>query len=300
MRIKLSRTLLQYSNTEYLHSSSDSITTFQANNNDSVTTAIGRPFKLSAPFDSSMALTILVLLTALFFMGFFSIYIRHFTNEPTAVVAGDDDDHRRRRNLPASSTTIYRSCRKGMDSSTIESLPLISYGGAAKHLMEDCSICLTEFEVSELVRLIPYCRHIFHKHCLDTWLSSHVTCPLCRSTQFFKKADELCLVVDDVENGNGASEGSTVDEVCLDVVDVENENGVSEESMVQECDTSRNVRSSCSSSNYSITIVDFLRWSREALDRRLPDLFDRVRGENSFDSFHTVVTCSINNILTRG
>ncbi|KAM3303025.1 RING-H2 finger protein ATL57 [Capsicum chacoense] len=228
MRIKLSRTLLQYSNTEYLHSSSDSITTFQANNNDSVTTAIGRPFKLSAPFDSSMALTILVLLTALFFMGFFSIYIRHFTNEPTAVVAGDDDDHRRRRNLPAtSSTNVHRSCRKGMDSSTIESLPLISYGGAAKHLMEDCSICLTEFEVSELVRLIPYCRHMFHKHCLDTWLSSHVTCPLCRSTQFFKKADELCLVVDDVENGNGASEGSTV----------------------QECDTCRNIRRSCSFSN---------------------------------------------------
>ncbi|PHT35081.1 hypothetical protein CQW23_26881 [Capsicum baccatum] len=185
-----------------------------------------------------MALTILVLLTALFFMGFFSIYIRHFTNEPTAVVAGDDDDHRRRRNLPATSTTnVHRSGRKGMDSSTIESLPLISYGGAAKHLMEDCSICLTEFEV---------------------------------------------------------------DEVCLDIVDVEDENGVSEESTVQECDTSGNVRSSCSSSNDSITIVDFLWWSREAPDRRLPDLFDRVRGENSFDSFHTVVTCSINNILTRG
>ncbi|KAF3639903.1 putative coiled-coil domain-containing protein-like [Capsicum annuum] len=228
MRIKLSRTLLQYSNTEYLHSSSDSITTFQANNNDSVTTAIGRPFKLSAPFDSSMALTILVLLTALFFMGFFSIYIRHFTNEPTAVVAGDDDDDRRRRNLPASSSTnVHRSCRKGIDSSTIQSLPLVSYGGASKHLIEDCPICLTEFEASELIRLIPYCRHVFHQQCLDTWLSSHVTCPLCRSTQFFKKADDL----------------------YLDVVEVENGNGVSGESTVQECDTCRNIRRSCSFSN---------------------------------------------------
>ncbi|XP_055834548.1 RING-H2 finger protein ATL57 isoform X2 [Solanum dulcamara] len=222
------RVLLQYSSPEILHSSissSDPTITFHPMNDSAAATAIGRPFKFSAPFDSSMGLTILVLLTALFFMGFFSIYIRHFAGDTTTSAS---DERRRRNQSPSSSSSAApRSCRKGMDPSTVQSLPLISYGGAAKHLIEDCPICLTEFEVSELVRLIPYCRHVFHQQCLDTWLASHVTCPLCRSTQFFKE----------------------VDEVCLDIVDVRNENGVSERSTVQECDTCRSIRRSCSSSD---------------------------------------------------
>ncbi|XP_059314754.1 RING-H2 finger protein ATL57 isoform X4 [Lycium ferocissimum] len=128
-----------------------------------------------------------------------------------------DANDRSRRHL---SQPSHRSCRKGMDPAAVRSLPLVTYRGAAEHLIEDCPICLAEFEVNELVRLIPYCRHVFHQQCLDTWLASHVTCPLCRSTQFFKK----------------------VDEVRLDVVEVER-------STVQECDTCRNIRRSCSSSS---------------------------------------------------
>ncbi|OIT40313.1 ring-h2 finger protein atl57 [Nicotiana attenuata] len=218
------RRLLLQANTETttttLHSTmSSSDPTFQPMN-DSVASAMSRPFKLTAPFDSSMALTILVLLTALFFMGFFSIYIRHFTADVTPA-------DRRRRNLSPPSTSGHSSCRKGVDPAIIQSLPLVSYRGPAEHLIEDCPICLTEFEASELVKLIPYCRHVFHQQCLDTWLASHVSCPLCRSTQFFKKADE----------------------VCLDVVEVESSNGGSGISTVQECDTCRNIRRSCSYSN---------------------------------------------------
>ncbi|XP_059314753.1 RING-H2 finger protein ATL57 isoform X3 [Lycium ferocissimum] len=197
--------------------SSDPTTFFQPMMNDSVATAIGRPFKLSAPFDSSITLIILVLLTALFFMGFFYIYIRYFTGETSPSSPSDADDRRRIR---LSQPSLHRSCRKGMDPAAVRSLPLVTYRGAAEHLIEDCPICLAEFEVNELVRLIPYCRHVFHQQCLDTWLASHVTCPLCRSTQFFKK----------------------VDEVRLDVVEVER-------STVQECDTCRNIRRSCSSSS---------------------------------------------------
>lgn len=46
-----------------------------------------------SPLDSSMALTIFILLIALFFMGFFSIYIRHFADDSTAEMASM---HRRR------------------------------------------------------------------------------------------------------------------------------------------------------------------------------------------------------------
>ncbi|CAL5426433.1 unnamed protein product [Camellia sinensis] len=168
--------------------------------NGSSSTLTNRPFKPNYPFDSSMALAALVLLTALFFMGFFSAY------------------RRRRRPPPPLLPSTYP---KGLDPSAVRSLPLISYRGDAKHPI-DCAICLSEFEEREGIKLIPYCRHVFHAECIDKWLCSHVSCPLCRSTQLFGGVEEVCLGVsqgeeggdDDDDHGGGVGEdqgGSTVE-----------------------------------------------------------------------------------------
>ncbi|GAV79711.1 zf-RING_2 domain-containing protein, partial [Cephalotus follicularis] len=45
----------------------------------------------------------------------------------------------------------------------------------------DCSVCLNEFQEDEALRLLPKCSHAFHVPCIDTWLKSHTTCPLCRA-----------------------------------------------------------------------------------------------------------------------
>ncbi|XP_018463272.2 RING-H2 finger protein ATL54 [Raphanus sativus] len=45
----------------------------------------------------------------------------------------------------------------------------------------DCSVCLSEFEEEETLRLLPKCRHAFHVPCIDTWLRSHTNCPVCRA-----------------------------------------------------------------------------------------------------------------------
>lgn len=45
----------------------------------------------------------------------------------------------------------------------------------------DCSVCLSEFEEDETLRLLPKCNHAFHLYCIDTWLRSHTNCPLCRA-----------------------------------------------------------------------------------------------------------------------
>ncbi|KAI3461354.1 hypothetical protein Pfo_018017 [Paulownia fortunei] len=151
--------------------------------NSSSTAAVRRPFNPNTHFDSSMALTILVLLTALFFMGFFSVYIRRFT-------AAEDPS-------PPSPASVSRrpppppNHKRGLDPSAVNSLPLVAYGKAARHQMiDDCPICLSEFQERETVKLIPYCGHVFHSRCIDTWLSLHVTCPLCRSAQLFKRVEE--------------------------------------------------------------------------------------------------------------
>ncbi|KAI5666453.1 hypothetical protein M9H77_16306 [Catharanthus roseus] len=174
-----------------------------------------------SPLDSSMALTILVLLTAIFFMGFFSIYIRRSAQEESAAAA---DTRRHRRHSPrlsSSSSGLINNNRKGkgLDPTVVQALPLISYCEDAKQLITDCPICLTEFQENEIVKMIPHCKHVFHPPCLDTWLSSHVSCPLCRSTQLLllekdDDNDEVCLDVKEVEGSTSRielREGLTVD-----------------------------------------------------------------------------------------
>jgi hypothetical protein len=45
----------------------------------------------------------------------------------------------------------------------------------------ECSVCLSEFQEDESLRLLPKCSHAFHIPCIDTWLRSHKNCPLCRA-----------------------------------------------------------------------------------------------------------------------
>ncbi|KAL6602810.1 hypothetical protein ACP70R_043171 [Stipagrostis hirtigluma subsp. patula] len=44
-----------------------------------------------------------------------------------------------------------------------------------------CSVCLGTVQPGEMVRRLPLCKHLYHVECIDMWLASHATCPLCRS-----------------------------------------------------------------------------------------------------------------------
>ncbi|RWW33443.1 hypothetical protein GW17_00001834 [Ensete ventricosum] len=45
----------------------------------------------------------------------------------------------------------------------------------------ECAICLSAVEEGETVRTLPSCKHLFHVGCIDMWLGSHSTCPVCRT-----------------------------------------------------------------------------------------------------------------------
>jgi E3 ubiquitin-protein ligase ATL7/58/59 len=42
-----------------------------------------------------------------------------------------------------------------------------------------CSICLGKYKAGEVLRRLP-CLHSFHQPCIDAWMASDSTCPICR------------------------------------------------------------------------------------------------------------------------
>ena len=59
-----------------------------------------------------------------------------------------------------------------------------------------CSICLENYEVGEMVRVLP-CRHVFHTDCIVPWLTTRASCcPLC-------KAD---IIDNQISHGDGRSQ----------------------------------------------------------------------------------------------
>ncbi|KAE8716531.1 RING-H2 finger protein ATL46 [Hibiscus syriacus] len=79
----------------------------------------------------------------------------------------------------------------GLDQSFIDALPVFLY----KEIMglkepSDCAVCLCEFLEEDKLRLLPLCSHAFHIDCIDTWLMSNSTCPLCREVQMMEKGEK--------------------------------------------------------------------------------------------------------------
>ncbi|CAN6194948.1 unnamed protein product [Urochloa humidicola] len=85
-----------------------------------------------------------------------------------AAVAGDNNNPEGRR--------------AGVD---IAKLPEFAYTESARrddgNGAAQCSVCLGTVLAGEMVRRLPMCKHLYHVECIDMWLASHTTCPLCRA-----------------------------------------------------------------------------------------------------------------------
>ncbi|KAJ0471562.1 putative transcription factor C2H2 family [Helianthus annuus] len=82
----------------------------------------------------------------------------------------------------------YRSFSSGLNASILNSLPVFVYSKSkskskinANNVVEDCCVCLSEFEERDQCLVLPNCKHCFHSGCIHMWFSNHSTCPLCRS-----------------------------------------------------------------------------------------------------------------------
>ncbi|XP_052192175.1 E3 ubiquitin-protein ligase ATL4-like [Diospyros lotus] len=88
----------------------------------------------------------------------------------------------------------------------INSLPLFTFGSVTGNITGgDCPVCLSKFEKNDRLRLLPLCCHAFHMQCIDAWLSSNQTCPLCRSTVHPTEADVMNKILSSTDHERGNS-----------------------------------------------------------------------------------------------
>ena len=135
-------------------------------------------------YNSPMATALIVMIIVFFTVGFVSVYLRHFlaclgvrpyTGTHRGIGGGVHFGGWNRETPP----------QRGLDPSIINTFPTFLYSDVKIHRVGkttplECAICLNEFHDHEILRLLPKCNHVFHPHCVDPWLASHVTCPVCR------------------------------------------------------------------------------------------------------------------------
>ncbi|KAG9445473.1 hypothetical protein H6P81_016813 [Aristolochia fimbriata] len=100
-----------------------------------------------------------------------------------------------------------RLAATGLKKRALRQIPVTVYGSGGCNSPADCPICLGEFVDGEKVRVLPKCKHEFHVRCIDTWLTSHSSCPTCRNSllQDRPPAAATAAALTELEAGNRSS-----------------------------------------------------------------------------------------------
>ncbi|KAM7527652.1 hypothetical protein LguiB_031062 [Lonicera macranthoides] len=156
-------------------------------------------------------------------------------------------------------TTLSSIPSKGLDSSLIASLPLFMFkkDNYKPGSETECVICLSVFEEEEVGRKLPNCGHVFHVECIDMWLHSHSTCPVCRDPVVYEddkfKGDDLRGNENSVELTGGIMEnGESTLEIVVGVPSLESENVVVNGGSLSACSSSSSLSSQSSALSGSL------------------------------------------------
>ncbi|KAG8367675.1 hypothetical protein BUALT_Bualt16G0097600 [Buddleja alternifolia] len=128
---------------------------------------------------NSIVLLIIIILSIIFFIsGLLHLLVRLLLRPPNR----DPNEMENLTSLQGQLQQLFHLHDSGVDQSFIDTLPIFNYKAiiGVKDPF-DCAVCLCEFELEDELRLLPKCSHAFHMNCIDTWLLSHSTCPICRA-----------------------------------------------------------------------------------------------------------------------
>ncbi|KAL6969481.1 RING-type E3 ubiquitin transferase [Sarracenia purpurea var. burkii] len=140
---------------------------------------------------SPTVLLIIVILAVIFFIYIlFHLLIRFLSKQRSSPSISESTSYH--PNMPGSDDfqiqlqELFHLHDSGLDQASIDALPVFLYKQIVGLKKEpfDCAVCLCEYKENEMLRLLPLCTHAFHINCIDTWLISNSSCPLCRRTLF--------------------------------------------------------------------------------------------------------------------
>lgn len=141
---------------------------------------------------SPAVLLVIVILALLFFIsGLLHLLVRLLVKQRSSPSSIPESNSNRFLEMSDSSAfqrqlqQLFHLHDSGLDQAFIDALPVFLYKEIVG-LKEpfDCAVCLCEFSELDKLRLLPTCSHAFHIDCIDTWLLSNSTCPLCRGTLY--------------------------------------------------------------------------------------------------------------------
>ncbi|CAA2945564.1 RING-H2 finger ATL13 [Olea europaea subsp. europaea] len=167
-------------------------------------------FNLNNKVSPSILLIIIILAIIFFISGFLHLLVRFLLRPHNR----DPDELENVTVLQGQLQQLFHLHDSGVDQSFIDTLPVFNY----KEIIGvkdpfDCAVCLCEFEAEDKLRLLPKCSHAFHMDCIDTWLLSHSTCPLCRASLIpdFSRKSNCSPVVLVLESGSESSREIVLD-----------------------------------------------------------------------------------------
>lgn len=136
-------------------------------------------FNLDNKVSPSILLIIIILAIIFFLSGLLHLLVRFLFRPQNR----NPDDLESVTAFQGQLQQLFHLHDSGVDQSFIDTLPVFNYKSiiGVKDPF-DCAVCLCEFEPEDKLRLLPKCSHAFHMECIDTWLLSHSTCPLCRAS----------------------------------------------------------------------------------------------------------------------
>ncbi|KAL3628699.1 hypothetical protein CASFOL_027745 [Castilleja foliolosa] len=129
-------------------------------------------------------LVIVILAIAFFAVGLIQLLIRCLIKRPSFSLQSNrfPDGSNYSNSFQRQLQHLFRLHDSGLERALIDALPVFYYKdiiGSKEPF--DCAVCLCEFSDGDKLKCIPICSHAFHIHCIETWLLSNSTCPLCRS-----------------------------------------------------------------------------------------------------------------------
>ncbi|XP_060219063.1 E3 ubiquitin-protein ligase ATL4 [Lycium barbarum] len=167
----------------------------------------------SSSSSSSFIIVIIVIASAIIVSA--TIYLilrllsRRFHRSFRTYAAADDVVSHSAAATAVNGNRCLENQRSTEDEKLLDSLPLFKFGSVTGNLTGvDCAVCLSKFEPDDQLRLLPLCCHAFHSSCIDAWLVTNQTCPLCRSTVYPTDEDVLSKVVLASENNELQRNGS--------------------------------------------------------------------------------------------